>query len=223
MAWAPTSANLRTISLCLRVRLRLLTAGLLLLRAAGGTAEEAAAAAAAAKEGGETMGSTGGSTYNTNNGKPSPPSSAMSSGTGHTASLTGNATQEELEETAKLSQHARLKLLRRACSTLAELDALEESLVRKRGGTNGTHKRGPGVSLNLEGMLEGEADRTLRANLAGTCVSIMEEMTVPRDYKAADMAVSGGGQGRKHERDVGGMAHEVERVVREEKVRDRND
>ncbi|CAM9317779.1 unnamed protein product, partial [Ectocarpus sp. 13 AM-2016] len=202
-----------TISLCLRVRLRLLTAGLLLLRAAGGTAEEAAAAAAAAKEGGAgasvigdgsvTGGAgAGGRSYGTRE--------RRSSATGG-----GTATGEGLpEEASRLSRQARIKLLRRACGTLKELDVLEEDLKARRGGGG---KRGPGAAASLAGgALEAEGDRTLRAHIVETCVSIMEEMTIPRAYMMA-----GGheeGEKWKRERETAVMAAEVERIVREEKV-----
>ncbi|CAN0534695.1 unnamed protein product, partial [Ectocarpus sp. 12 AP-2014] len=188
-----------TISLCLRVRLRLLTAGLLLLRAAGGTAEEAAAAAAAAKEGGA---GAGGRSYGTRE--------RRSSGTGG-----GTAAGEDFpEEASRLSRQARIKLLRRACGTLKELDVLEEDLKARRGGGG---KRGPGAAASLPGgALETEGDRTLRAHIVETCVSIMEEMTIPRAYMMA-----GGheeGEEWKRERETAVMAAEVERIVREEKV-----
>lgn len=209
--------------MCLRVRLRLLTAGLLLLRAAGGTAEEAAAAAVAAKEGGGGGGGGAGGEEGASvgiggvNGRRPADRKRQSS----LSVVTG---AEDAEEAAKLSRQARLKLLRRACGTLEELDDLEESLRRSSSSssrTSGGVKRGPGVSVVADGMHEAEGDRSLRANLAGVCVSIMEEMTVPRGYLGAESTsgvagehVEWGGQ-----RDVGGMAYEVGRIVREEKVR----
>lgn len=222
------------------MRLRLLTAGLLLLRAAGGTAEEAAAAAAAAKEGGSVDGGGGGGggsfggvssssgfsggggggrSYNTR---------SSSSGAGGQA-----AAEENSEESLRLSRQARLKLLRRACGTLRELDALEESLKARRSGNGGggggsggsgsrAGKRGPGASL-ADGSLEADGDRALRAHIVETCVSIMEEMFIPRAYMAAGGGVGGGAdgadwQGEDRVAGGGGMGPEVERIVREEKV-----
>ncbi|CAM9533919.1 unnamed protein product, partial [Laminaria digitata] len=196
-----------TISLCLRVRLRLLTAGLLLLRAAGGTAEEAAAAAGAAKEGG--VGGGGGGVMLSVN---------VSSGAGGGAGAAAGG--GDAEDAGRLSQQARIKLLRRASGTLAELDVLEETLRGHRGGGN-RGRSGNGFSTFSDGGVEAEGDRTLRANLAGTCVSIMEEMTVPRGYMGGvgAGAAGGGGAGWEFARGAGGMAYEVERIVEEEKVR----
>ena len=228
----------RTISLCLRVRLRLLTAGLLLLRAAGGTAEEAAAAAAASQEGGGgggelsvglnvSRGGGGGSGGGGGGG------SVNASGRRRSS---GPAATEDAEDAGKLSRLARVKLLRRACGTLAELDALEEALRGHRGSGDGGGGRGggrwgakkgrsgTGVSTFADGGVEAEGDRTLRANLAGTCVSIMEEMTIPRGYMGGVGSVGGAGRSGgdwEFERCAGGMAYEVERIVEEEKVRDK--
>lgn len=218
----------RTISLCLRVRLRLLTAGLLLLRAAGGTAEEAAAAAAAAREGGAGASGFGGAS--------SAPGGGRSYNT-RSAGGPGGGAEEHLEASARLSRQARLKLLRRACGTLRELDALEESLgrnnARRSGGggsgrSRGGGKRGPGASLgdgDGGGGLEADGDRALRAHILETCVSIIEEMFVPRAYMAG--GGGGGAEGAEWQDEEGGgtgggmgpMGPEVERIVREEKVR----
>ena len=229
----------RTISLCLRVRLRLLTAGLLLLRAAGGTAEEAAAAAAAAKEGGgvgggglgtsSSSGPAGGRSYNTR----SSSSSSSSVGRGQQGAGGEESSEGSARLSARLSRQARLKLLRRACGTLRELDALEEALYARRrsgGGGSGSGirsrggKRGPGASLgDGDGGLEGEGDRVLRAHIVETCVSIIEEMFIPRAYMAAGGGVEGAEWQGEEEGGVGGgigpMGPEVERIVREEKVR----
>ena len=129
------------------------------------------------------------------------------------------------------SDLARLKLLRRACGTLAELDALEEAGRgdgrgagtkdhRRRSYSHREAKRGPGVSLLGDGVLEVEGDRALCAHLACVCVSIMQEMTVPRSYlrrNASKDDEQGNGE-RKHESSAFGMEVEVERIVREEKV-----
>ena len=231
----------RTISLCLRVRLRLLTAGLLLLRAAGGTAEEAAAAAAASKEGGVGGGGMlsvsvagGGGGGGRGGRRRSSVSGTTVSGAAVAAAA---AVAEDAEDAGKLSRQARVKLFRRACGTLEELDVLEEALRGHRGssgggGTSGggggggrwgakKGRSGNGVSTFGNGGVEAEGDRILRANLAGTCVSIVEEMTVPRGYMGGVGAVGGAEAGWEFARGAGGMAYEVERIVEEEKVRRR--
>lgn len=203
------------------MRLRLLTAGLLLLRAAGGTAEDAATAAAAAREGGGGGGGSGGGGASVDGGGGFGAESKASA-----AAATDKDDSEEMAE-KKLSLQARLKLLRRASGTLAELEALEESLRARGGDGSGVErgrgardKRRPGLSISSDGMLEAEGDRTLRANLAGVCVAIVEEMTVPRGYLGGDAVCAGGGGGeRRLARGGGDMAYAVEGIVREEKVR----
>lgn len=157
----------RTISLCLRVRLRLLTAGLLLLRAAGGTVEHAAASAASAREGGDG-------------------SSIEADGIGGDCLAKGKETREAGNEQMSLrtSREARLMLLSRACATLEELDALEKAYDKFRGKRyhHRAAKRGPGVSLHPNDLVEVPGDKAMRANLTCVCLSIMQEMTVPRGY-----------------------------------------
>lgn len=224
----PFCRRVRTISLCLRVRLRLLTAGLLLLRAAGGTAEEAAASAAAAKEGGSVgVGGNGGGF----GGSSSTPAGGGRSYNTRCSSSSGAGVEESQEGSARLSRQARLKLLRRACGTLRELDALEESLNarqrRSSGGSGGSRrgKRGPGASLgDGDGGLEAEEDHAVRAHIVETCVSIIEEMFIPRAYMAAGGGAEGAewpseGEGGLGGGGIGPMGPEVERIVREEKVR----
>lgn len=285
----PPNAYLRfrTISLCLRVRLRLLTAGLVLLRAAGETAEGAAATQAAAKEGRTgTMGtgdlSTSLSISNTTNGGGKRRFSRNhrnphSSSTNTNSSRSSENSRAQFEQHVKMSIRARLKLLRAACGTLQELDALEAALRNNhknsdthnqrnppRGGlgdgrsghdphgsssssssstapANSTHhdirgvpglatgaggakskRRLGGISMH-DGVVEAEGDRTLRANLAGVCVAIMEEMTLPRGWAMGGVGDGGNGEQGGGERGkpcgVDVMAMEVDRIVREEKVR----
>lgn len=74
-----------------------------------------------------------------------------------------------------------------------------------------------------DGVVEAEGDRTLRANLAGVCVAIMEEMTLPRGWAMGGVGDGGNGEQGGGERGkpcgVDVMAMEVDRIVREEKVR----
>ncbi|CAM9965320.1 unnamed protein product, partial [Sphacelaria rigidula] len=206
-----------TISLCLRVRLRLLTAGLVLLRAAGQTAEEVVAAQAAAKEGRTGTINTTDLNRSINGSKSNDGSGAgrfSSQGrrNGHTNS------RAKSEHDAKMSVRARLQLLRAACGTLQELDALEDALRTSTQRTRGHGgKRGTG-SWMRDGVVEAEGDRTLRANLASVCVSIMEEMTLPRGRWGFDEGEEAGGENEGSRGFVHVMEREVERIVREEKV-----
>lgn len=216
----------RTISLCLRVRLRLLTAGLVLLRAAGETAAEEAVTAAAAREEGRD-GNGNGIGIGIGVGARGGVDSRREAG------VAGSMEQH------KMSMRSRVILLRGACRTLEELDALREALRARKSrdaaagggpygrggvaaadGANGTsngRKRGPGAWMR-DGVLEQEGDRALCVSLVSVCVSIVEEMTVTKGYVLVD-----GGEGPEvHDArrpTVIGMSMEVERIVREEKVR----
>ncbi|CAM9110574.1 unnamed protein product [Scytosiphon promiscuus] len=135
------------------------------------------------------------------------------------SSSTAGGGEEYAEESTRLSREARLKLLRRACGTLRELDFLEEALKGGGSGSSRRGKRGPGASMLPDlGSLEAEGDRTLRAHIVEACVSIMEEMTIPRAYMAGGTVAAADGGEWQSEREAGVMASEVERIVREEKV-----
>lgn len=150
------------------MRLRLLTAGLLLLRAAGGTAEHAAASAASAREGGD------GTSVEANDGIDG---DCLAKG-----KETRGAGNEQMSP--RTSRQARLMLFSRACATLEELDVLEEAYDKFRGKRYHYRaaKRGPGVSLHPNDLVEVPGDKAMRANLTCVCLSIMQEMTVPRGY-----------------------------------------
>lgn len=230
----------------------------MLLRAAGQTAEEVVAAQAAAKEGRTgTINTTdlnrSINSSNSNDGSGAGRFSSYSRRDSHTSS------RSKSEHHAKMSVHARLQLLRAACGTLQELDALEDALrtstqrthghAADSGGGSGKNqdtwssfttrttpngdtagpardygprrrggKRDHG-SLMRDGVVEAEGDRALRANLACVCVSIMEEMTLPRGGWGADEGEEGGGESVRSRGYVHVMEREVERIVREEKVR----
>lgn len=198
----------RTISLCLRVRLRLLTAGLLLLRAAGGTAEHAAASVASAREGGDgtsiEAGDIGGD--------------CLTKG----KETRGAAGNEKMSP--RTSRQARLMLLSRACATLEELDALEKAYDKFRGKRyhHRAAKRGPGVSLHPNDLVEVPGDKAMRANLACVCLSIMLEMTVPRGYLRRWRHEASDDHRPDGDRDIGlgaaMMELEMESIVREQKV-----
>lgn len=214
----------RTTSLCLRIRLRLLTAGLVLLRAAGDTAEKEAIAAAAAREG-----------RSSNNG-------AIGSGrTGNAFETRRDRDVGTAEQQVVVSIRSRLELLRGACATLAELDSVEEAMRashKKRAKANssggmGIREQSPfghhaGRLRGVQGKrvlgdhghgvtIEGDRDRALRANLAAVCVSIMHEMIVTKGHLGGEH--ESGPAADIISRPLDSMCQDIERIIREEKVR----